>query len=77
MMYLFYEQGLKSNLRPAYECLWGEMADAEGPFNVAELSKAKTYRENICRSTGRDSLDHAPLGSDGLLPQLPVPSDKD
>lgn len=70
MIYLFYERGMKSNLRPAYECLWGEMADAEGLFNVAELSKAKTYRENICRNTGRDSADHAPLGSGGVLPQL-------
>lgn len=53
----------------------GEMADAEELFNVAELSKAKTYRGNICRSTGRDSVDHAPLRSGGLLPQLPVTLD--
>lgn len=48
----------------------GGMADAEGLFNVAELSKAKTYRKNICSSSGRDSVDLAPLGSGGLLPQL-------
>lgn len=72
MIYLFYERGMKSNLRPVYECLWGEKADAEGLFNVAELSKAKTYRENICRSTGRDSADRAPLGSGEAF--APAPS---
>lgn len=47
----------------------GKIVDTKGLFSVAELSRARTNRENICRSSGRDSADPVSLGSGGLSPQ--------
>lgn len=75
---ILLKRGMKSNSRPAYECLWGgETADIKRLFNVAELSRARTNRKTICRSTGMGSADRAPLGSSGLPPQLPGALDED
>jgi len=63
---IFWKGGLKRNLRPLYECLWGEMVDTKALVNAAALGKGRTNTENICRSKSRDLTGHTPLGGSGL-----------
>lgn len=47
----------------------GKIVATKGLFSAAELSRARTNRENICRSSGRDSAGPVSLGSGRLSPQ--------
>lgn len=69
----FWKGGLKRNLRPLCECLWGKIVDTKALANAAAVGRGR----NICRSKRRDLIDHTPLGGSRLWPQLLVASDED